>query len=496
MKRLSLMACAFIAACAAGQREPGSFHSEIARPATSAWPAAEPPRSSSAAIPAQNAPAFADEDRELLAQMVAVDTSAGGETRLLEPIAARYRSAGVAVQILESAPGRGNLIARLPGSAAKKPLLLLAHVDVVPVEGQTWTVPPFALTEKDGFLWGRGVNDDKGMAAAIVAVTLELARNHAQLTRDIIVALTAGEETGGSAGARWLAENHKDLIDAAIALNEGGGPLLSDDFARPIVVSVGVSEKTFQTFRLVTRGKGGHSSRPPTSGDPVVSIARALVRLGEHRFTARVLPEVKASFEAQLSTAEPQYIKALEHAIRSAPRIASADDAALSKDAGYNADIRTTCVTTMLKAAAQDNVLPTNVEATVNCRILPGDDREAVRAELVATIADPQVEVAFGPSLGQSAGSPFDGEVVAAVKKAAATAFPGVPVVPAMGIGASDSRHLRPIGILAYGVSPSVYSRGEALTAHIAHGPDERAPSRWVRPMAEYFREVIRTLAL
>jgi len=428
--------------------------------------------------------------------MVTVDTSHGGETKLLEPIAALYREVGAPVQILESAPGRGNLVARLKGSGAKKPMLLLAHVDVVPVEGQPWTVPPFAVTEKDGFLWGRGINDDKAMAAAIVAVTLELARSHAPLTRDVIVALTAGEETGGSAGARWLTENHKDLLDADIALNEGGWTLLTDDFMKPVAVYVGVSEKIFQTFQLVVKGKGGHSSRPPTSGDPVVALARALVKVGEHRFAPTVLPEAKADFASELSTAEPVYVEALRHAIASAPRIAAADDAVLSKDPAYNADIRTTCVTTMLKGSPQDNVLPTTAEATINCRILPGETRAKVRAELAKVISDPNVAVVDGPQIGDAPASPFDGEVVDVVKRVTAATFPGIPVAPGMSTGASDSRHLRNIGIRAYGVSPGMGTRAEAKAAHAAHGPDERKSLKWLAPGADYFREIVRTLAL
>jgi acetylornithine deacetylase/succinyl-diaminopimelate desuccinylase-like protein len=428
--------------------------------------------------------------------MVAVDTSHGGETKLLEPIAALYREAGVFVQIIESAPGRGNLVARLKGSGAKRPMLLLAHVDVVPIEGQPWTVPPFAVTEKDGFLWGRGVNDDKGMAAAIVALTLELARTRAPLTRDVIVALTSGEETGGGAGARWLAENHKDLIDAEIALNEGGGTLVTDDFAKPVAAWVGVSEKVFQTFRLVVKGKGGHSSRPPTTFDPVVALARALEKVGQYRFAPTVLPESKADFEAELSTAEPQYVAALRHAIASAPRISPADDAVLAKDPSYNADIRTTCVTTMLQASPQDNVLPTTAEATINCRILPVETRAQVRATLAKIIADPAVELVDGPQLGDAPASPFEGEVVDAVKKATAAHFPGTPILPGMSTGASDSRHLRRVGIHAYGVSPGVGTRGESKAAHSAHGPDERKSVRWIQPGLEYFRDIVRTLAL
>ena len=298
-RRLAALLLFALAACADNQPPPAAAPAAAAPPVAAPIPPPPPPPAVSVAPAAPSAPpSYEAEYRRLLEQMVAVDTSHGGETKLLEPIAALYRDAGVPVQILESAPGRGNLVARLKGSGAKKPMLLLAHVDVVPVEGQPWTVPPFAVTEKDGFLWGRGINDDKGMAAAIVAVTLELARSHAPLTRDVIVALTAGEETGGTAGARWLTENHKELLDAEIALNEGGGTLLTDDFSKPIAMSVGVSEKVFQTFQLVVKGKGGHSSRPPTSGDPVVALAQALLKVGEYRFPPTVLPEAKAAFES------------------------------------------------------------------------------------------------------------------------------------------------------------------------------------------------------
>jgi acetylornithine deacetylase/succinyl-diaminopimelate desuccinylase-like protein len=468
-------------------------------PATTATSTASPSPSATASATATESPLPPSYDaayRQLLERMVSVDTSHGNETRLLEPIAALYRAAGVPVQILESAPGRGNLVARLKGSGAKRPLLLLAHVDVVPVEGQPWTVPAFGVTQKDGFLWGRGINDDKGMAAAIVALTLELASTHAALTRDVIVALTAGEETGGSAGARWLAENHKELLDAEIALNEGGGMLLTDDFARPIAVSVGVSEKVFQTFQLVVKGKGGHSSRPPTSGDPVVALARALVKVGEHRFAATVLPEAKADFATELATAEPEYVAALRNAVASAPRLSAADDAILSKDPGYNATVRTTCVTTMLKGSPQDNVLPTTAEATINCRILPGETRAEVRAALAEAIGDPNVAIGDGPNIGDAAASPFEGEVVLAVKAVMASSFPGTPVVPGMSTGATDSRHLRAIGIRAYGVSPGTFTRAEGRAGHGAHGPDERRSVKWLAPGADAFRAIVRALVL
>ncbi|HEY2509732.1 MAG TPA: M20/M25/M40 family metallo-hydrolase, partial [Polyangiaceae bacterium] len=407
-RSLPFLLVLLLTACAAEQAAapPPSPPAATAPPAALPAPAPAPPRATAPAAPSLPTDLQAAY-RQLLSEMVSVDTSHGDESRVLEPIAALYRDAGVPVQILESSPGRGNLVARLKGSGAKKPLLLLAHVDVVPVEGQPWTVPPFAMTEKEGAAYGRGINDDKGMAAAIVVLTLELARTKAPLTRDVIVALTAGEETGGLAGVRWLTENHKDLLDAEIALNEGAGTLLTDDLAKPVSVNVQTSEKISHSFQLVAKGPGGHSSRPPTVGDPVVALSRALVKVGEHKFPATVSPETKMSFQNAIAVAEPQYVAALRHAVATAPRIAPADDAVLSKDPGYNSELRTTCVTTMLKGSPQNNVLPTSAEATINCRILPAETSAGTRAVLEKLIGDPSVTVADGLDFGEGPSSPF-----------------------------------------------------------------------------------------
>ncbi len=206
------------------------------------------------------------------------------------PLADRLRAAGVAAEIVESAPGRGNLVARIKGSGAKRPLLLLAHIDVVPIEGQPWTVPPFPLTEKDGFLWGRGVADDKAMAAAFAAIVLELARSKTALSRDVILTLTAGEETGGVEGVQWLLKNRRDLIDAEVALNEGGGMTLRSDFSDVQQIGIGVAEKTYQSYRIVARGAGGHSSIPKVGEDPALALA------ARHREGRRASLSPHASF--------------------------------------------------------------------------------------------------------------------------------------------------------------------------------------------------------
>jgi acetylornithine deacetylase/succinyl-diaminopimelate desuccinylase-like protein len=450
-----------------------------------ALPAAPPP------APAPPLP-FKDAYRHLLEQMVAVDTSHGGETKLLEPIAALYRELGVPVQIIESSAGRGNLIARLHGSGTKKPLLLLAHVDVVPVEGQPWSVPPFAVTDKDGFVWGRGVNDDKSMAAAIVAMTTELARDKTPLTRDVIVALTAGEETGGGAGAHWLADHHKELLDAEVALNEGGGIRLSDDGERAVSVDVSTSEKTYQTFKLSVKGAEGHSSTPPTDGDAVTTLARALDKVGSYRFPARILPEAKTALAGRVAESPPALAAALRHALASAPKVSPADETVISKDRVLNANIRTTCIATTLHGSPQDNVLPTSAEAQVNCRILPDETRDAVLAKLKALVGDPKVDISLGTIVGAAGETPADGEVFDAVKRVTAFRFPSATVGPSMTLGATDSRFLREIGIRAYGVGPVVFSMHEI--AHLAHGTDERASAKWLVEGASFLRDV--TLAL
>jgi len=460
--------------------------------ATAGVTTAAPPAKPAPAVPAT----YEAEDRQILEELVATDTSHGNETKALEPIAERYKRAGVPVQILESGPGRGNLIARLKGEGKKKPILLIAHIDVVPVEGQPWTVPAFTPTEKDGFLSGRGVNDDKAMAAAIVATTLEMARAKAPLSRDVIVALTAGEETGGMAGARWLAEKHKDLIDAEVALNEGGALRVDDAMTKVEQVSIGVSEKQFQSYRLIVRGNGGHSSVPPVENDPATVLARALVKIGEHRFPARLLPEVKNVLSAEIARAKPENVAALKHVVASAPKIAPQDDKVLSKERIYNAQIRTTCVTTMLQGSPQDNVLPTTAEATVNCRVLPGETLADTQASLAKAMGNPAIEIVPGPSFGESPGSPADGEVFDAVKKVSGSMLGGPPVLASMVSGATDSRYLRAVGIRSYGISPVAGSLREIMASHMAHGPDERAPVKWIGEGAKFFRELVRTLVL
>jgi acetylornithine deacetylase/succinyl-diaminopimelate desuccinylase-like protein len=434
------------------------------------------------------------EAREILNELLRVDTSHGNETAALKPVLDRFQKAGVPAQLIESAPGRGNLVARVRGTGAKKPLLLLAHIDVVPVEGQPWTVPPFEPTEKDGYLYARGVSDDKAMAAAFTAIALEVARGKEKLSRDLIVALTAGEETGGLAGARWLAQNHRPLIDAELALNEGGALVVTPDLARMESVQIGVAEKTFQSYQLVVKGKGGHSSVPPTEGDPVVTLARALERVGQLRFPAKVLPEAREGIALMATHEKPPLSDALRH-VAGTGTISPQDDAVIGKDRLANAQVRTTCVTTMLRAAPQDNVLPTTAEATVNCRILPDETREQTQARLSQAIGDPAVELNPLEDIGFSKPSAISGPVNDAVHAAARALWGEVAVSHAMGTGATDSRHLREIGIQSYGLGGAPGTTDDQRSGRAAHGADERRPIKWIGPGVLFLRDVTLRLA-
>lgn len=432
-------------------------------------------------------------DHEVLLQLLSVDTSHGREAEALRPVLERFKAAGVPAQLLEPAPGRGNLVARIKGTGAKRPLLLLAHIDVVPVEGQKWNTPPFTPTEKDGYLYARGVTDDKGMASSIVEVALELAAAPQKPSRDVIVALTSGEETGGLEGVGWLVQNHRELIDAELALNEGGDVIVSSDLSHVEVVNIAVAEKTYRSFKLQTRGPGGHSSVPPMDKDPVLQLARALVKVGQHRFRAHVLPEARAMLAAAAHAEKGPLAQALAR-VGNTGRLTPADEKVISAERTYNAAIRTTCTATQLQGAPADNVLPTTPWAAVNCRILPDETVAQTEAALRKAIADPGVEITHMDELGPGGRAPISGPVPDAVRAAVRKLWGEVPVVNALQFGATDSRYLRAIGISAYGVDTAAGSLDDIRQGFSAHGANERASLKWLPQGTAFLREVVAEL--
>jgi acetylornithine deacetylase/succinyl-diaminopimelate desuccinylase-like protein len=435
------------------------------------------------------------EGREILDELLRVDTSHGNESVALRPVAERLIRAGIPAEIAEASPGRGNLIARIRGKGGRKPLLLVAHVDVVPVEGQPWTTAAFIPTEKDGFLQARGVNDDKTMAAAFIATALEAARGRTPLSRDLLLVLTAGEETGSPFGMAWLAKNRPELREAEFMLNEDGDLQLTSDSQRMEAVVVDVTEKVNWSFRLVVKGKGGHSSTPWTDRDPVQNLARALVKVGEHRFPARAIPSVREALGLAATRASAPLGPALRRTAEGSGTVAPDDEKLIAADPVLNALIRTTCVITMLQAAPAGNILPDTAEATMNCRLLPDEKPEAIRAELVKVIGDPELELRSLNDPQLAPVSPINGEVTVAIRKVVRELWGTASVVQSMGTGATDSRWLRPLGVKAYGIGRAPGTLEERRQGHWAHGADERRPVRWIPEYFRYVRGVVLEVA-
>lgn len=428
--------------------------------------------------------------RKLLGELVAVDTTnpPGNEARAVAVGAKRLEAAGIPYEVTEFAEGRSNLVARLSGDGSAEPVLLLAHIDVVGAEGQDWSVPAHQITEKGGYLYGRGVNDDLGMAAIELEVLLLLKKAKVELARDVIVAWTGDEESGG-AGIQWLLENEPDSIDAAVVLNEGGGIVLDDD--EPARIQLQTAEKTYQDFTLTAYGPTGHSS-VPLNDNAIYRMSRALARIGRHRFPARLLPVTRANLAARAAGEDGDLAEAMQALAAAKGALPSGALAVADRDPSLAANLRTTCVATMIDGGTRANALPSEVQATVNCRILPDETVAQVETELIRVIGDPEIEIEADGEFGYAAPSPLDGPGPAAIAAATEQMWPGLPIVPFMSRGATDSRFLRAKGVPAYGIDPIALTEDDARRAH---GTDERIPAAGLRQAVEFLYRVVVELA-
>src|SRR4051812_27279655 len=364
--------------------------------------------------------------------------SVGDNTLAARRMAKHLKDAGFAdaeLQIFEPFPKKGNLVARFKGDGSRKPLLLLAHLDVVEALRADWKTDPFVLQETGGYFTARGSIDDKSMAAAFVSILGQLKREGFKPRRDLIVALTADEERGDvpTNGVYWLVDHPRELIDAELGLNEGGGGELRG--GKPVLHRMQVAEKMYTTYKLTVTNPGGHSSLPAAE-NAIYVLSEALGRFSQHRFPVK-LGEVTKSYFARSAPLAPGPLGADMRAVGSGTADAATYDR-LSANPFFNAQLRTTCITTMVQAGHAENALPQTATATVNCRILPHDDAAAVDAE-VRRLAGPKVEVkATNPPLA-SPPSPLRQDVMQAIEGVTREMWPGVPVVPTMSTGATDS---------------------------------------------------------
>jgi acetylornithine deacetylase/succinyl-diaminopimelate desuccinylase-like protein len=419
-------------------------------------------------------------------------TATGDTGRAADAMAARLRAGGLPaadVRVLSSGPRKGNLVARLHGTGALRPLLLIAHIDVVEAKPEDWDFDPFRLQEVDGYFRGRGTIDDKAMASIFVANMIRYVAEGFTPDRDIILALTTDEELSDSPhdGAHWLLDHHRDLIDAELAINEGGGAVLKD--GRPARMSVQLAEKVYQSFRLEVKDPGGHSSLPRRD-NPIYRLAQGLGPLAKYDFPVQLNTVTRAYFEKAAATEDGDVAAAI------ASLLAGSNDpqalAPLSERAPYNAQIRTTCVATLLEAGHAENALPQTVRATVNCRIMPGEPVTEVERTLVRVIDDPKIAVI---PIGQAVLSPpsrLNPELMAAVERLTAQMWPGVPVIPTMSAGYTDSRWLRNAGIPAYGVSGLFSDPGR----NGVHGLNEQIGVKELYAGKEFLYRLVKTLAV
>ena len=435
--------------------------------------------------------------REVYKELVEINTadSTGSVTRAAEAIARRFRAAGfptrdVRLVVPPGKPTKGNLVVRYRGRGQGKPILLLAHLDVVAALRSDWTIDPFTLTEKDGYFYARGSSDDKAMASIFIANLLRDKRAGWVPDRDVILALTADEEGGDANGVEWLLAHDRELIDAAYALNEGGGGSLRD--GKPFLNSVQAAEKVPVNFTLATNNRGGHSS-VPRPDNAIYSLADGLGRLARYRFPVQLNPVSRTFFERTAALETPETGAAMRAIVANQEDSAAA--AILSRDARYNSMLRTTCVATRLSGGHAYNALPQTATANVNCRIVPTQTPQEVRAMIARVVADTGIHITETVEIREKSGaapSPLTAELMDPITSITHSMFgANVPVIPVMSTGATDGRFLRAAGIPTYGVSGLFGDPADSR----AHGRDERMLVKSFFDGQEFLQRLVHELA-
>ncbi len=411
--------------------------------------------------------------RQLLTELVTHNsTHAYGSTELAEIVATRMLAAGFGagdVQVLTPSqhPSKGNVVIRLRGKGLARPILYIGHLDVVDARREDWTTDPFTLTEKDGYLYGRGVLDMKGDDAAMLESLIRLRREGYQPDRDIILALTADEEAeGDSNGVDWLLKQHRDLIDAELVFNpDAGGGQLRD--GRHTSYGVQTSEKLYVTFNLETTNRGGHSSSPRPD-NAIYQLARALLKLADYHFPLHLTETTRLYFQRNSAFASGQLQADMRAVAQLPPDLAAVER--LSAEPGNNARLRSTGVATLVQAGEAENALPQRAKATFQCRLIPGETVEETRLRIVAAIGDPGVAVRLTDPVNPSGESPLTPQLLQRYEQVLHSMWPTVVVLPTMDSGASDSVYTRAAGMASYGAS-AIFTEDHGTGIH---GRDER----------------------
>jgi acetylornithine deacetylase/succinyl-diaminopimelate desuccinylase-like protein len=438
---------------------------------------------------------------DIFKQLVEINTtdSVGNVTTAAAAMAKRLRDAGFADKdVIVAGPNerKKNVVVRFHGSAKRKPILFIGHLDVVEARREDWTTDPFQFVEKDGFFYGRGTNDMKAGDALLLTTFIRLKKEGYVPDRDLILALTADEEGGNFNGVEWLLKEHRDWVDAEYCINLDGGEFEQQNGKRLLAAMQG-SEKVYADFQFESVNPGGHSSEP-VRDNAIYHLAGALTRLRDYDFPVKV-NEITQNYFARTAEISPGDSAADLKAVAKDPPDQAAT-ARLSREPYYNTLLRTTCVATMLSGGHAPNALPQTARANVNCRIFPGEDPEDVRKTLERVAADSKVSVTLVPQLGTD-GKPVPTvtvppsallpEVVKAMENTLNSTYPGVPLVATMSAGASDGKFTRAAGIPTFGIACMFFELGD----NRAHGKDERIGAQDFYDGVNFTYQLIRALS-
>ena len=433
----------------------------------------------------------------LYKELVETDTSVtnGSCTQAAAQIAVRLKAAGfpddqVTLFSVPEHPKDGGIVAVYPGSSTTlEPMLLLAHIDVVAARREDWVRDPFTLVEENGYYFARGISDDKMMAATWADTLIRFRQDGYKPGRTVKMALTCGEETDTAFnGAQYLANHRRELIDAAFALNEGGGGD-TDGKGHLVAQSIQVGEKIYQDYKLVATNPGGHSSQPVRK-NAIYAMSDALLKIREHEFPAEFNDTTRVFF-ARAGAARKDALGAAMAALAKDPHDAKAA-AVVNTDKGFHSMLRTTCVATMIDGGHALNALPQRVEANVNCRIFPGHTPAEIQHELVGIIGDPEISIDLARKDKPLAKSPpLDPALIGPMEQLSAKYFPGVPVIPSLSTGATDGLYLSAVGIPTYGV-PGPWGDPDG---NGVHGLNERIEVRSVYVGRDYLFDLVKVLA-
>lgn len=429
--------------------------------------------------------------RSIYKEMVEIKSgfSTGATTPVAQAVARRLKAAGFPdtdVFVGGASPNKANIVVRYHGTGRQRPILLLAHTDVVEAKREDWSMDPFTFVEKDGYFYGRGTGDDKAQAAIWIANLIRYRREHFKPDRDIIVALTADEEGGGPYnGVEWLLKNKRSLIDADLALNEGGwGESMN---GKPLTNDVQLSEKYVINYRFEVHNKGGHSSLP-VADNAIYHLAGALGRLANFSFPLKTNDVTRAYFRAMSKVQQGPMAADLA-------AVADGDTAAMARVArsstAFNATLRTTCVATMLEGGHAKNALPQLAAANVNCRVQPDDRAEYVTSTLQHIVNDTAVAIIMEGAARSGTPSPMRDDLMSAVRAATSAVWPGVETVPMMVMGATDGLYLRAAGIPTYGVQGIFYDPEDIRF----HGRDERVKVESFYHAQTFLYDLVKRLA-